>query len=259
MSGSPFEPYIYPKRPSREQLPRDNDVEFAVNDSWQESVQETPFMLNYGQHPLNAFSLDTHSNVPAAIAHTVKWQDTVERAKECLGRAQQRQKAYADQKRRDVTYKVRDELLLNTKNIRESSTLKGVTAKLRPRWAGPYTVTGCVGRVAYRLALPAQMAMQPAFHVSLLQPYTPGGRVQPPKPFFVRGELAYNIEKIVAHKQTRCGGRLMTSFLVRWEGYGAEQDSWEPEASMLDPVHLQEYWNDVAAKKATKLGSKRKH
>ena len=24
MSGSPFEPYIYPKRPSREQLPRDN-------------------------------------------------------------------------------------------------------------------------------------------------------------------------------------------------------------------------------------------
>lgn len=155
-----------------------------------------------------------------------------------------------------------DELLLNTKNIRESSTLKGVTAKLMPRWAGPYTVTECIGKVAYRLALPAQMAMHPVFHVSLLQPYRKGGRVQPPKPFFaiVRGELAYNIEKIVAHKQTRCGGRLMTSFLVRWEGYGAEQDSWEPEASMLDPVQLQEYWNhyDVAVKKATKLGKRKR-
>ena len=26
-------------------------VEFAVNNAWQESVQTTPFMLNYGQHP----------------------------------------------------------------------------------------------------------------------------------------------------------------------------------------------------------------
>ena len=34
-------------------------------------------MLNYGQHPLNALSLDTHSNVPAAIAHMVRWQDAV--------------------------------------------------------------------------------------------------------------------------------------------------------------------------------------
>ena len=92
-------------------------VECAINDSWQESTQETPFMLNYGQHPLNALSLDTHSDVPAAIAHTVKWQDAVERAKECLHRAQQRQKAYADQKRRDITYKVGDDLLLNTKNF----------------------------------------------------------------------------------------------------------------------------------------------
>ena len=63
-------------------------------------------MLNYGQHPLDTLSLDTHSNVPATIAHTVKWQDAVERAKECLRRAQQRQKAYADQKRREVTFKV---------------------------------------------------------------------------------------------------------------------------------------------------------
>ena len=192
------------------------------------------------------------------IAHTVRWQNAVERAKECLRRAQDRQKAYADQKRRDVTYKVGDELLLNTKNIRESSTLKGVTAKLMPRWAGPYTVTECIGKVAYRLALPAQMAMHPVFHVSLLQPYRKGGRVQPPKPFFVCGELAYNIEKIVAHKQKRCGGRLMTSFLVRWEGYGAEQDSWEPEASMLDPVHVQEYWDGIAAEKVSKLGKRKR-
>lgn len=34
-----------------------DDVGIATNDSWQESIQQTPFMLNYGQHPLNALSL----------------------------------------------------------------------------------------------------------------------------------------------------------------------------------------------------------
>ena len=41
-----------------------------------------------------------------------------ERAKACLERAQQRQKACADKGRRDVTYEVGDKLLLNTKNVR---------------------------------------------------------------------------------------------------------------------------------------------
>ena len=49
-------------------------------------------------------------------------------AKGCLRRAQDRQKAYADQKGRDIAYKVGDELLLNinTKNLHESSTLKSL-------------------------------------------------------------------------------------------------------------------------------------
>jgi hypothetical protein len=27
-------------------------VEFVYNNAWQKSIQTTPFMLNYGQHPL---------------------------------------------------------------------------------------------------------------------------------------------------------------------------------------------------------------
>ena len=45
-------------------------AKFASNDAWQESVQEAPFMLNYGQHPLKFVSLQTHSHVPAAVEFT---------------------------------------------------------------------------------------------------------------------------------------------------------------------------------------------
>ena len=123
-------------------------AEFAINDAWQESVQETPFMLNYGQHPCNFLSLQTHSHVPAAAEFTENMHCGTERAKELLQRAQERQKAYADKGRREVTYEAGDKLLLDTKNVRNRSP--GVP-KLMPRRVGPYRVLERVGHVAYRL------------------------------------------------------------------------------------------------------------
>ena len=141
-------------------------AEFAINDAWQESVQETPFMLNYGQHPLNFLSLQTHSHVPAAAGFTENMRLGIERAQDCLQRAQQRQKTYADRGSRDVNYDVGADLMLNTKNVRYRSL---GTPKLMPRWVGPYKVLERVGKVAYRLALPVELKMHPVFHVSLLK------------------------------------------------------------------------------------------
>ena len=67
---------------------------------------------------MNFLSLQTHLRVPAAADFTQNMQLGTERAKACLERAPQRQKAYADKGRRDVTYEVDDKLLLNTKNVR---------------------------------------------------------------------------------------------------------------------------------------------
>lgn len=69
------------------------------------------------------------------LPHSI--QQAVERAKDCLDRAQQRQKAYADKGRRDASYQVGDKLLLNTKNVRFKSP---GAPKLVPRWIGPFTV-----------------------------------------------------------------------------------------------------------------------
>eukprot|EP00983_Pelagomonas_calceolata_P027323 858245-Pelagomonas_calceolata.AAC.1 len=53
-------------------------AEFAINNSWQESVQNTPFFLNYGQHPLTPATVQLPSRVPGAseyaegVARSVK-------------------------------------------------------------------------------------------------------------------------------------------------------------------------------------------
>ena len=222
-------------------------AEFAINDAWQESVQETPFMLNYGQHPLNFLSLQTHSHVPAAAEFTESMRQGTERAKSCLERAQQRQKTYADLGHRDVTYEVGEELMLNTKNVRHRSP---GTPKLMPRWMGPYEVLERVGKVAYRLALPAELKMHPVFHVSLLKPVKKDQRLQPPPPrVLLNGDVVFTVDRILDHRMTRKGRRRnLREFLIRWEGFDSTHDSWEPEACIYDPKIVQDYWDYVASR-----------
>ena len=81
---------------------------FAINNAWQESVQNTPFKLNTGQHPLTPASALIDHKVPAAKDFPEDLQEAVRRAKQAWTSAQQRQAQYANQKRRDVTYKFGD-------------------------------------------------------------------------------------------------------------------------------------------------------
>ena len=149
-------------------------VEFAINNAWQQSVQDTPFMLTYGQHPLTYLTLQTHSHVPAAAEFAEKMQASTEHAKLCMESAQQRQKTYADKGRRDVTFEAGEQLMLNTKNVRNKNP---GCPKLMPRWIGPFKVLERVGKGAYRLNLPLELKMHPVFHVSLLQPWAEGSHL----------------------------------------------------------------------------------
>ncbi len=108
-------------------------AEFAINNSWHESVQNTPFILNTGQHPLTPASIDIDHRVPAAKEFSEDLHAAVQSAKEGWKGAQARQAAYANQKRRDVTYKVGDSMLLSTKNIVIIKLKSPGAKKLLPR------------------------------------------------------------------------------------------------------------------------------
>ncbi|KAJ9532477.1 hypothetical protein QJQ45_010502 [Haematococcus lacustris] len=176
-------------------------AEFAVNNSWHESIQSTPFLVNTGQSPVTVGLRDLPygGRCPSAHAFTRWWQDAVANARKCMAAAQSRQAAYANKARRDVEYKVGQKVLLSTKNLK---LRPGKARKLIPRYVGPYEILLLVSAVAVKLDLPASMSrLHPVFHVSLIKPYT-GTDVgfMPPPVTWMDETPVYYVERLLDHQ-----------------------------------------------------------
>ena len=214
-------------------------VEFAYNNAWHESVQSTPFYLNYGEHPRLQDTQRLPLKVPRAHEFVEGIQNAVREAKRCLYATQQRMRARVDPHRREAAYSPGDQVLLSTKNIR--NTGDGTVRKLMPKWMGPFTVVEMVGPVAVRLRLPEQWRrMHDVFHVHLVKRYLPreqrvsGPGITPPPPLqWLEGEPLYEVESLLNHREVKRGRRRDLEFLVHWKGYPSEHDSWEPRSNLL--------------------------
>ncbi|KAJ9520387.1 hypothetical protein QJQ45_000129 [Haematococcus lacustris] len=207
-------------------------AEFAVNNSWQESIKSTPFLVNTGQSPITPMlhSLPDKGRCPEGLSYATWWQEAVANAKLCMQAAQQRQAAYANQDRRDVHYKVGQMVLLSTKNMRLKP---GKARKLLPRFVGPFKVLDLVGQVAVNLQLPASMSrLHPVFYVSLIKPYT-GTDVgfMPPPVEWLDEEPVYYVERLLDHRHVHAGKA--KEYLVQWEGYDADHNTWEPRSNLV--------------------------
>ncbi|MGH3053950.1 MAG: chromo domain-containing protein, partial [Gaiellaceae bacterium] len=181
-------------------------------------------------------------NNPAAVRVTQGLVDRTSEAKRCLEAAQQRQKHYADKRRRPAEFAVGNEVLLSTRNI----TLKGPgTKKLMPRFIGPFKVVRRVADAAYELELPANMKIHDVFHVSLLKAYRQGDVYRPPPvEMTMDGEVEYEVEYLLHHRRSR--GRW--EYLVKWMHYGPEYNTWEPEGNLTHCTRILNAYKEMVRK-----------
>jgi len=213
-------------------------AEIACNNSVQLSTGFSPYYLNIGMNPnfpINAAvaSTATQSNNETAAQQITQMHAAIECAKENLLRAQERQKKYADQNRREVEFEVGEKVLLSTANLNNEQR----APKLLPRFVGPFRVVRRIGPVAYELSLPPSLSrVHPVFHVSKLKKYRDGQQQFPNRKYDDRplpelldnGEEAWEVKEIVG-KRVR-GGR--TEYLVLWCGYPEYEKTWEPISSL---------------------------
>ena len=82
-----------------------------------------------------------------------------------------RQKSYADLKRKDIQYEIGEKVFLKVSPWKKVMRF-GKKGKLSPRFIGLYEVIEKVGPAAYRLALPPNLEkIHNVFHVSMLRRY----------------------------------------------------------------------------------------
>ena len=101
-------------------------------------------------------------------------QETEEKVKmirERLKVATDRQKSYADMKRKNIRYEIDEKVFLKLSPWKKVMRF-GKSGKLSPRFIGPYEVIEKVGPLAYRLALPPELEkIHNVFHLSMLRRY----------------------------------------------------------------------------------------
>jgi transposase InsO family protein len=219
---------------------------FAINNAHNQSIDNTPFFLNKGFHPRMPAGITNpevmDSAVPAVEKFTTQMQEAIKLTKAALYAAQQRQKAYADTHRREVSFAVGDLVYLSTKNLKlKNDNLTVARQKLLPKFVGPYKVLELVGPVAVKLSLPPTTKIHPVFHVSLLKPaqeaqHEPGEIVPPinPPPLdWLDPDLEYEVEGVIGHRFTKSGTKRGVDYLIRWAGYGPDSDTFEPRESLM--------------------------
>ncbi|GKA28129.1 putative reverse transcriptase domain-containing protein [Tanacetum coccineum] len=105
--------------------------------------------------------------VPPELVHETT--EKIVQIKQRMQAARDRQKSYADVRRKPLEFQVGDRVMLKV------SPWKGVVrfgkrVRMNPRYIGPFKVLAKVGTVAYRLELPQQLSrVHSTFHVSNLK------------------------------------------------------------------------------------------
>ncbi|KAK3535066.1 hypothetical protein QTP70_003030 [Hemibagrus guttatus] len=217
-------------------------AEYAQNSLHQPTTGLTPFQCVLGYQP-PLFPWDGEpSDVPAVdywFRESERVWDSVHLQ---LQQALRRCRMTVDLRRSQAPeYQPGQKVWLSTRDIR----MRLPCRKLSPRFIGPFIIIRQINPVTYHLRLPPEYKIHLIFHVSLLKPHyssvlpstEPGKAEEPSLPLILDEGPAYLVRDIL--DSWRRGGHL--EYLVDWEGYGPEEQSWVPRNDILNPSLLEDF------------------
>jgi hypothetical protein len=132
-------------------------AKFLYNNSYQASIEMAPYEALYGRQcrtPL--FWSQTRESQVFRQEVLKDAEKQVQMVHESLKVAQSRQESYADKRRRDLSFEIRDFVFLKVSPMRGTHRFR-IKGKLALRYIRPFKIIDCKGEVAYQLELPPQL------------------------------------------------------------------------------------------------------
>ncbi|XXG68358.1 hypothetical protein AAC387_Pa06g1465 [Persea americana] len=204
---------------------------FTYNNSYHSSIRMAPFEALNGwkcKTPICWEEIGVRSfHGPSIISDT---NEKVKRIIDRLKIAKNRQKSYAYLKRRDLEFKVEDNVFLKISPTRGTMRF-GQKGKLAQRYIGPFEIDMRVGEVAYRLILPVELArVHRVFHVFMWRKYIPDPtHMLHHKPLDVQLDVTFieRPKEIIDTKEHVLRTRTIHWVKVQWKHHSPGEETWE--------------------------------
>jgi len=211
-------------------------MEFQYNNQVHSSTQHPPFLLDTRRVPQMGFEPDQPRSCMESINEFKdRMTDTLEEARAALAKSKDDMALYYNRKRTPAPkFKAGDMVFLDASNIQTTRPSR----KLSHQRLGPFPIDSQIGNGAFWLCLPPSMnRLHPIFNVvklslAPLDPIPGQWTSPPPLPEIVDGEEEWVVEEILDSRMVH----RKLCYLVKWEGFGVEHNSWEP----WDNIHAPE-------------------
>lgn len=139
----------------------------SINNNYNKTIKCSPNELVHGRvlnFDFNNIVAETH---PTAETILNTFAANREAAKLAIEAAQKDQQRHYNKKRRDVKFKIHDQVLLSTKNL----NISAVKRKFARLWIGPFTIIDIIGPNAYKLDTPLLWRGHNVFNIKSLVPF----------------------------------------------------------------------------------------
>ncbi|GKB48934.1 putative reverse transcriptase domain-containing protein [Tanacetum coccineum] len=211
-------------------------VEFSYNNSYHTSIKAAPFEALYGRKcrsPICWAEVGDRQLTGPEIIHETT--EKIVQIKSRIQAARDRQKSYADVRRKPLEFQIGDKVMLKV------SPWKGVIRfgkqeKLNPRYIRPFKIIDKIGTVAYQLELPEQLSrVHSTFHVSNLKKCMVDEPLAIPLDEIQIDDKLHFIEEpveIMDREVKRLKQSCIPIVKVRWNSRRCPEFTWEREDQM---------------------------